>query len=171
MRRALPAMALALIVVGCGASMSFDGGVYRNGKLAFRVGPIPSSWRRLEGLGDAGMAFRDDAAQATVLVNGRCDVVGDDAPLAALTAHLLIGTTGRVVRSEDTVPFDGREALHTVLTAKLDGVAKTFDLFVLKKDGCVYDFAYITAPEGYESSAPAFQTFVSGFHTLGKEGT
>lgn len=170
MRRALPAMALALIVLGCGASMSFDGGVYRSGKLAFRVGPIPGSWRRLD-VNDAAVAFRDDAAQATVLVNGRCDVVGDDAPLAALTAHLLIGTTDRAIRSEDTVPFDGREARHTILTAKLDGVAKTFDLFVLKKDGCVYDFAYITPPEGYDATAPAFQSFVSGFHTLGKEGT
>ena len=170
MRRALPAMALALIVLGCGASMSFDGGVYRSGKLAFRVGPVPGSWRRLD-VNDAAVAFRDDAAQATVLVNGRCDVVGDDAPLAALTAHLLIGTTDRAIRSEDTVPFDGREARHTILTARLDGVAKTFDLFVLKKDGCVYDFAYITAPEGYAVTAPAFQSFVSGFHTLGKEGT
>jgi hypothetical protein len=165
-------MALAVTALACGASMTFDGSVYRNGKLAFRVGPIPSSWRRLE-VNDAAMAFRDDAAQATVLVNGRCDVPSDDAPLVALTAHLLIGTTERELKTEETVPFDGREARHTVLTAKLDGVAKTLDLYVLKKDSCVYDFAYITVPERYAAAAPAYQSFVAGFHTLGpgKEGT
>ena len=169
MRRALPRIALAATLVGCGASASFDGSVFRNAKIAFRVGPIPASWKQLD-FHDAAMAFRDSAAQATVLVNGRCGVPGDDAPLAALTAHLLIGTTERSVRSEETVAFDGREARHTILTAKLDGVAKSLDLFVLKKDGCVYDFAYITTPP-YDASAPAFQTFVSGFHALGKEGT
>jgi len=170
MRRALLATALAVTALACGASMTFDGSVYRSPKLAFRVGPIPSSWHRLE-VNDAPLAFRDDAAEATILVNGRCP--GDDAPLVALTAHLLIGTTDREIRSEDTVPFDGREARHTVVTAKLDGVARTLDLYVLKKDSCVYDFVYITVPDHYEATAPAFQAFVSGFHTLpgsGKEG-
>jgi hypothetical protein len=172
MRRALLATALAVTALSCGASRSFDGSVYRSAELAFRVGPIPSSWHRLE-VNDAAMAFRDEAAPATVLVNGRCDVASDDAPLAALMAHLLIGTTEREIRSEETVPFDGREARHTIVTAKLDGVAKTLDLYVLKKDKCVYDFVCITAPDRYEAAGPAFQAFVTGFHTLpgaGKEG-
>ncbi|HEX7601455.1 MAG TPA: hypothetical protein VF316_07620 [Polyangiaceae bacterium] len=170
MRRALLATALAVTALSCGGSKTFDGSVYRGGELAFRVGPIPSSWHRLD-RNDAPLVFRDEAAQATVLVNGRCP--GDDAPLLALTAHLLIGTTERDIRSEETVPFDGREARHTIVTAKLDGVAKTLDLYVLKKDKCVYDFVYITAPDRYEAAGPAFQTFVTGFHTLpasGKEG-
>jgi hypothetical protein len=170
MRRALLATALAVTALSCGASRTFDGSVYRSPQLAFRVGPIPSSWHRLD-VNDAPLVFRDEAAEATVLVNGRCP--GDDAPLLALTAHLLIGTTEREIRSEDTIPFDGREARHTIVTAKLDGVARTLDLYVLKKDQCVYDFVCITAPERYEAAAPTFQAFVSGFHTLpgsGKEG-
>lgn len=163
-------MVLAMTAASCGAAMRFDGSVYRSDQLAFRVGPIPASWRRLE-VNGAALAFRDDAAEASVLVNGRCHVPGDDAPLAALTAHLIIGTTEREFRSEDTVPFDGREARHTVLTAKLDGVAQTYDLFVLKKDGCVYDLAYIAVPERYDAGAPAFESFVSGFRTLPKGGS
>jgi hypothetical protein len=62
--------------------------------------------------------------------------------------------------------MDGREAMHTVMRAKLDGVAKMFDAFVLKKDGCVYDFVVISSPANFDSNRQVFENFVSGFHTL-----
>ena len=58
--------------------------------------------------------------------------------------------------------MDGREAMHTVMRAKLDGVPKTFDAYVLKKDGCVYDFVDISAPAELAANRAAFETFVGG---------
>jgi hypothetical protein len=95
-------------------------------------------------------------------MNGRCGVDGDDVPLAALTHHLFLNFTKRHVESQQTVELDGREALRTELTAELDGVSKRFLVFVMKKDGCVYDFMWIGAAE---ASPGEFQRFVQGFST------
>ncbi len=159
-------------LAGCGGSQkSFDGSVYRNGQVAFQVPPAPPAWRRI-GLENAALAYRDDARDAAILVNGRCGGKDDDTPLASLTGQLIMGTTERDFLEEKTVPFDGREARHTVLRAKLDGVPRIYDIFVTKKDGCVYDFVYVAPPAGGDAGADeegtsTFERFVGGFHTVG----
>lgn len=161
-----------LPTLGCGAGASrgtFDANVYRNGPVAFEVPSTPAHWRRLD-VRDASLAFRDDTHGASVLLNARCLSADDRTPLVALTNHLLIGATEREFLSQATEPFDGREALHTKLTAKWDGVPMLIDMFVLSKDGCVYDFVFL-APEGApEEASQAFERFVRGFRTLRGSG-
>ena len=154
---------VALALAAC-ASSGFDGHVYHDEDLRFRVGPVPSSWRRLE-VEDARLAFRDDSANATVAVNGRCGLDGDDVPLASLTQHLFLQFTERALLSQAKVSLDGREALRTELSAALDGVKKQYLVYVLKKDSCVYDFMYITA-DSAPGSRPDFERFVQGFAAL-----
>ncbi|MCC6645348.1 MAG: hypothetical protein IT374_07250 [Polyangiaceae bacterium] len=156
------AAALALSAASCGGGATYDGVRYRADDLAFRAGPVPASWRRLE-TSHGRLAFRDDAAAATVIVNGRCGKDGDDTPLAALTNHLFLQFTEREVESEQTVPFDGREAQKTVLTAKLDGVQFRFFAVVLKKDGCVYDLVLMAEPSTFDAARGPFERFVSTF--------
>ncbi len=174
-------LAAATAAVGCGGGRApFDGTTYRDGAIAFRVPPAPAGWRPIA-VTDATLAYRDDADDASVLVNARCGDRQADAPLEALRNHLLAGTTARELSFEETIPFDGREALHTHAVAKLDGVPMGYDIFVLKKDGCVYDFVRVFAPApapGSVSSgdagtpltlAPggaAFEGYVKSFHTL-----
>lgn len=154
---------LGLPVTGC-ASSAFDGRVYHDESMRFRVGPIPASWRRIS-VDDALLTFRDDSANATVALNGRCGVDGDDVPLVSLTKHLFLQFTGREVIAQNTLTLDGREALRTELNASLDGVQKHYLVYVLKKDGCVYDFMYIAALGSPPSNAE-FERFVQGFSTL-----
>jgi hypothetical protein len=149
---------------GC-ASSGFDGHVYHDGTLRFRVGQVPPSWRAID-VDDARLAFRDDDANATIAVNARCGVDGDDVPLTALTQHLFLEFTERAPISEQTVALDGREALRSELTAALDGVRKRYVVYVLKKDGCVYDFMYIAAADSAGGARPEFEHFVQGFSTL-----
>ncbi len=144
------------------AGSQFDGQVYRNGELAFRVGPVPASWRRIEA-DNTLLAFRDDQAEVTVALNGRCGKDGDDVPLESLTHHLFLQFTDREIENQSTLSLDGRDAMRTDLVAELDGVPKHFTVFVLKKDGCVYDFLYISR-DGQEM--PEFERFVRGFATL-----
>jgi hypothetical protein len=150
-----------LLVSSC-ASSQFDGRVYRNGELAFRVGEVPTSWRRIE-VEDTLLAFRDDHSEATVAVNGRCGKDGDDVPLESLTHHLFLQFTDREIVGQTKLSLDGRDALKTELVAELDGVPKHFTVFVLKKDGCVYDFWYISH-DGKQIEN--FERFVQGFATL-----
>ena len=161
-----------LLVSACGGNRgqgSFEGNVYRSGPIAFQLPEPPSGWRRIE-VDAASLAFRDDAHSASVLLNARCTSADDRTPLVALTNHLLIGTTDREYLSQSTVPFDGREALHTRAKAKWDGVPMIVDVFVLSKDGCIYDFVYLGAPNGFEAGAPVFESFVRGFRTLPGSG-
>ncbi len=151
-------------MLGCGAA-AFDGRVYRDAHVAFGVAAVPEAWRALR-VTDAKLAFRDDALGASVLVTARCDVAADDVPLASLTAQLIMGTTQREYVTEALVPFDGREAQHTVMAANLDGVRMRYDLFVMKKNGCVYDLAYVVPPEHFEVGAPTFEAFAKGFRAL-----
>ncbi|MBX3206816.1 MAG: hypothetical protein KF764_17230 [Labilithrix sp.] len=162
----------AALLAGCGGGKttgSFDGNVYRNGPIAFRLPDPPAGWKRVA-VDDASLAFRDDDHGASVLLNARCLSADDRTPLVALTNHLLIGATEREYLSQDAVPFDGREALHTTLKAKWDGVPMLIDVYVLSKDGCIYDFIYLGSPSGYDAGAPAFESFVRGFRTLRGSG-
>jgi len=161
MRAAGFGLAIALLVTACGGP-PFNGTVYDDGKLHFRTGPIPSSWHAIEADGTL-LAFRDDATPATVALNGRCGMDGDDVPLASLTQHLFLQFTERELKSQQELNIDGRAALRTELVGRLDGVPKQFLVYVLKKDGCVYDFWRVSEPTA--ADAAAFEGFVKGFAT------
>src|SRR5690606_13814821 len=160
--RASMTLVLALLAsTSCGPK--FNGRVYQNGDLSFKVGPTPEHWRPIE-VDQALLAYRDDRHGATVALNGRCHKDGDDVPLASLTHHLFLHFTEREVLSQKRLDIAGRESLRTELKASLDGVPKHYVVYVLKKDGCVYDFLFI-ADSADVDGAP-FDVFVSGFETV-----
>lgn len=155
--------ALAALIVGC-SSAGFDGTIYRGKDFAFRVVTIPEGWQRIA-VSNAALAFRDPDG-GTIAADTRCHADGGDVPLASLTQHLFIGFTDREILEQTVVPFDGREAMHTLLQAKLDGVPKKFDVWVMKKDDCVHDLYYLAEPAHFDRGAAAFERFVQGFATV-----
>ncbi|HXN30363.1 MAG TPA: hypothetical protein VN894_00820 [Polyangiaceae bacterium] len=159
---------LPLVVVllgGCAHADTFEGGVLHKGELAVHFGPQPPGWRRVD-VDGADLAFRDDAREGSTLFDVRCGHRDDDAPLSVLSDHLIMGTTEREIESRLTIPFDGREAMHTLLHAKLDGVPMQYDIYVMKKDGCVYDIVYVAPPAHFAEGAPDFERFTRGVHAL-----
>jgi len=151
------------------AKAGLVGGVYQGDGFSFRVPNEPNGWELIE-VSDAAMAFRDEASAATILVNGRCDKDGDDVPLSSLTQHLFMRFTEREVTREEVVPLDGREALHTVVTAKLDGVPKSFSAWVLKKDGCVFDLVYVADPERFAAGVARFDAYATQLRVMPRDG-
>ncbi len=149
---------------GCAHGESFDGGVLLKDGLSVHVGPVPGEWRpvRVEG---ADLAWRDDPRAGSALFDVRCRGRDDDAPLTVLTEHLIMGTTERDFQAQDVVPFDHREALHTRMRAKLDGVPMEYDIYVMKKDGCVYDLVYVAPPDRFDAGAADFDRFAVGLHS------
>jgi hypothetical protein len=162
--------ALWVVVVGTAGctSTGLNGNVFRNGGVAFEVGPIPSHWRAIESPSEeselASFAFRDDRAHVTIGGTGRCGRDGDDVPLHALTQHLTLGFTDRSGETEQPLTLDGRAALRTELQANLDGVPKNLVFVVIKKDECVYDFWRIA--DSADRDPHDFENFVRGFRTL-----
>jgi hypothetical protein len=127
------------------------------------VGPLGDGWRlwRIQG---AAVAFFNDADNALIHANATCEKNADEPPLSTLTQHLLTGYTEQRPLLGELVPLDGREALHSVIGAKLDGVPRILDLYVLKKSGCVFDLALVAPPERYRAHAPEFARFARHFH-------
>jgi hypothetical protein len=126
---------------------------------------VAPSWRRIQVAG-ADLAFRDDDRDGSALFDVHCGGRDNDAPLGILTQNLVMGTTERSFDSQEVIPFDRREAMHSQLRAKLDGVPMQYDIYVMKKDGCVYDLVYVAAPARYAEGAADFERFVSGLRTL-----
>lgn len=131
------------------------------GSVRYAFGPVPERWRRIEVEGN-DVAWFDPATAGTVHVDHTCERA-QDTPLPALVQHLLIGFTEREVVTEETVPFDRREARHVVVRASLDGVPRTMELYVMKRDGCVFDLGYAAPPARFERGQADFTAFARGF--------
>jgi hypothetical protein len=160
---------LAAVALGCGAPAPkgtlSNGGTWRRGEERFHVETLPPPWRRITSpAGD--VAFHHPGVNAVIAANAACRG-HKDPPLQVLLNDLLIGTTGREYLLEERVPIDGREGLHAVVRLELDGVPLIFDVYVVKKDGCVYDLALVTSPSAYEATADTFVGFVSRFEAMG----
>lgn len=132
--------------------------------LTYQFGPIGSTWDPITIDGNDA-AWHDRASDGVVHVDHQCGR-NEDTPLPALVQQLLIGFTEREFATEETVPYDGREARHVVVRARLDGVPMMLELYVMKKDGCVYDLGFVAPPDRFAAGAPAFGEFARGFHTI-----
>lgn len=151
----------ALTWIGCGGA-SFENGVYRDSEATYRVGSLGAGWKRAE-VDDNDLAFYREGV-GTVSVNATCDQY-EDVPHAALVNHLLFGTTQRQFRTEEMITLDGRGAYHVLVFAELDGVAMLIDVYVIKKDGCVYDLSLLASETTHPIAVETFQRFVAGFST------
>jgi len=166
--RALPTPLVPLLcalLAGCGGGAAFSGGRFHDEEAAYRLGGLNRAWTRLQVEGRNDLAWQNEQLNAIIQVNASCDP-SMDVPLRALTNHLLIGFTERRLQSEDLIRLDGREALRTRLSAKLDGVSRELVLTVLKKDGCVYDFSLVAPdPAGFSRAVGDYDRVLAGFRS------
>jgi hypothetical protein len=152
-----------MLAAGCGASASFRDGVFDNGTVRYHVGAPGPGWRHVE-VEDNDVTYNNEQL-GTISVHATCTEY-EDVPEQALMNQLLFGTRERTYRSEETITLDGRGALHHVVDLELDGVPLTLEIFLLKKDGCVYDISRISSRPAFEQGRPALLAFVDGFRVL-----
>jgi hypothetical protein len=132
------------------------------GRLCYQLGALAPTWRVVRQQGTQ-IGFFSDAIGGVIQSNATCRDDAEAVPLSSLTKHLLIGYTDRRLRQEALVPLDGREALHSVLDARLDGVPIVLDLYVLKRNGCIFDLSLASPPGAYALAQADFSRFVAGF--------
>lgn len=159
----LLAVVLVVLSLGCGGSQSFRDRVFDDGTVRYRVGSLASGFEPIS-VGDNDLAWHHPS-YGTISVNATCKQY-EDVPARALLNQLLIGTTERVYRVEETVTLDGRSAQHLLADVELDGVPVTIDVYLLVKDGCVYDLTHVAARERAESARPLFEQFVRQFAVI-----
>jgi hypothetical protein len=159
MLRLFPLVLLPLL--GC-AGHTFQQGVFSKDGVRYRVGPLSVEWRPLD-VESNDVAYIANDSPHSVAINATCTPDGD-ASLEVLTQHLLIGFTDRELVGEEAAPMDGRDSLRSHYRAKLDGVPVEMLLVVLKKDGCVYDFTYLSPPGRFDEKRKSFERVLSQFH-------
>ena len=152
----------ALCLQACGGA-AFHDGVYADEHARYRVGRLPPEWRRVQVDGN-DLAFQR-RGMGTISVNSTCSEY-EDVPTVALVNHLLFETTERTFIEEETVTLDGRGARHVVVQVELDGVPVELELFVLKKDGCVFDLGHVRGRASDPAARAGFLEFVARFAVM-----
>jgi hypothetical protein len=155
-------LAMVLAASACGGA-TYKDGVYENDYARYRVGRLGPGWQRIE-VGSNDLAFQHDE-RGTISVNSTCTEY-EDVPASALVNHLLFDTTNRRFLTEEVVTLDGRGAHHVVVHAELDGVPLEIELYVVKKDGCVFDLGHIRSPAVPQAARAEFAAFVRRFAVL-----
>jgi hypothetical protein len=151
-------------LAACGGP-TFEDGIYADAHTRYQVGTLPGRWQSIDANGNDLAFYRE--GMGTVAVNSTCTEY-DDVPLTALVKHLLFDTTARDVRLDETVTLVNRGARHLVVELELDGVPVELELFVLRKDGCIYDLVHVRARSAPAPAREAFLAFVARFEVLGR---
>jgi hypothetical protein len=165
-RRSL--LLLAWLVVGLTGGCrhgEYKAGVFSKSNVRYRIGEVPPGWK-LIGLKENDLAYESADGAHWMAVNSTCEGHGD-APLEVLTRQLLAGFSDRELIGQEIQPLDGRDSLRSHYRAKLDGVPVELMLVVTKKDGCVYDFTYVSPVGRYPERLGDFERLLQNFHTEG----
>ena len=159
---------LAILVTGCAhaprghVEARGDHDRVCAGDVCYQVGELGAAWQHVR-TEQGAVGFYNPQLGGVIEANATCRDDADAAPLRALTRQLLIGYTERHIEEQKTVPLDEREALRTRVSAKLDGVPMTLELYVMKRNGCIFDLSYAAPPDAFGRGADDFQRFVDGF--------
>ncbi len=159
---------LAAVLVGCGGWKNYGDTYYarRTGSVqheaTYRFGAPGAGWEPLKQKGTQ-VAWWNADLQAAIVLDSQCEMHGDS-QLEQFADHLRIDFREWEVISQEHLPLVGRDGLRTVVLASIDGGPKTkMELYITKKNGCLFDLEYIAPPANFDRGRPAFQQVVAGF--------
>ncbi len=149
-----------LLLIGCGAGLR-EGRFVKDGLRYVVKAPAEPEWRRID-FSDNDLAWTTKSSGHIIAMNATCADHGDPT-LEVLTTHLLIGFDQRQLTDRKSFTLDGRAALRSNYDVSIDGVPAEIEVVVLKKNGCVHDFTYVS-PKGTRPAQQAtFDALIAGF--------
>jgi hypothetical protein len=131
-------------------------------ETTYRFGDPGPGWQPVRNLKDVQVAWTNREIGGIIEIHAQCDDQGDSS-LDQYTDHLRIDWTPWEVESQEQTRLVDRAALHTVVTAELDGVVRRNELWVVKKNGCLFDLRYSASPAQFEAGRGAFADVIEGF--------
>jgi hypothetical protein len=136
-----------------------------NGSMQYSIGTLGREWRKVK-VTENDIAFYNTIYSAIIQINSTCRKDYEDVSLPILRDHLLYGLTDRKIVEKQQRMLDRRAALLTRIKAKLDGVAVEASVMIMKKNSCIYDFAYISRPRHFGRGIGDFYRVIHGFKVL-----
>ena len=167
-RRLLVPLFLGLLLAQPLAACSNSGlvgTVFKDREAHYRIGGLGNRWRQIR-ITENDVAFYNTDFSAAIQINATCRKDYEDVSLDILIDHLMYGLTHRKIRLKRRMMLDRRAAMYVELTAKLDGVPVRCAMYVLKKNACIYDFAYMVRPSNFGRGIGDFHRVVYGFKVL-----
>jgi hypothetical protein len=129
-------------------------------ETSYGFGRPGAGWREVREKG-IQVAWVSDQHGAVITLHVQCAEQGDSS-LEQYTDHMRIDWTAWEVVSQQAMTMLGRDALRTVVDAKLDGVGYRNEFIVVKKSGCLFDMMYSAPPDRFTAGHAAFESVVAG---------
>lgn len=151
---------------GCSGWVNHGDTYYKRRKATheatYQFGLPGPGWQALAQKG-AQVAWYHDGLGAAIVLDSQCDMHGDSS-LEQFTDHLRIDFREWEIQSQERVSLVQRDAVRTVVLASIDGVIRTqMEIYVVKKNGCLFDLEYIAPPRSFEAGRADFARVVDGF--------
>lgn len=161
-------LGLVIASSACGGWRGYGDTYYRKWErgvkheATYRFGMPGDGWTPMKEQG-AQVAWWNDSLGAAILLDSQCERHGDST-LEAFTDHLRIDFSEWTIKSQEKSKLADRDAEHTVVEATIDGGPKVMlELWVTKKNGCLFDLQYVAPPAHFESGRAAFAKVVASF--------
>lgn len=131
-------------------------------EATFSFGMPGADWTPIDDVDDVQVAWFNPALAGIIELRAQCDEQGDSS-LEQYTDHLRIDFEDWAIVEQGKATLAGRAARRTVVDASLDGISRRNELWVVKKNGCLFDLRYHAAPENFAAGQRDFSAVVQGF--------
>lgn len=166
---ALLGLAILGLFSACGGWRGYGDTYYRKWErgpvkheATYSFGMPGNGWSPLKQKGTQ-VAWYNAALDAAIVLDSQCERHGDST-LEQFTDHLRIDFRHWEIKSQETVQLVGRDAVRTIVLASIDGGTQTqMELWVTKKNGCLFDLEYIAPPASFANGQADFARVVAGF--------
>ncbi len=153
---------LVVLSFGLGACVSINvggGKAERADDVEFNEPPDPFDD---EDAGNVDEGWKNPKNGNSISYISECNT-GQDPSLQSVRSGVLSTLSEAEVTSEDKRPYNGREALRSEASGKVDGVVTRLDLMIFKKNNCLYIITYVALPDSYDADRKHFENFLEGF--------
>lgn len=84
-------------------------------------------------------------------------------PLKNARSNSLSGIEGSQVIKENTLIYNDREALRSIIEGKLEGFLFQIESLLFVKDSCLFEISYVAYKENFNKEISIYRAFLDGF--------
>jgi hypothetical protein len=151
--------AMTLLLVSCSFFIGRDADEFKSDHYSLNFSQ--SNWKSISA-DDSDYAFMKEESKSIIFINSFCKK-HDATTLDHLVSHLLSGIEDLKVEEKLSYSLFGREAIQAKANGKLDGVQSYFQMYVVNKNRCTYDFILISSsPEVRANDAKDLLVLIEG---------